>query len=65
MYLVMPFSFDFRFFYDFYSPDKQLSDSDFKQIKKEMDSIIKANLPFRREEVSREEARLDSPLIKH
>ena len=35
-----------------------MSDSDFKLIKKEMDSIIKANLPITREEVSREEARL-------
>jgi threonyl-tRNA synthetase len=45
------------FYYDFFFPEKQLSDADLKLIKKEMDKIIKANLPIRREEVSREEAR--------
>ena len=48
---------DNGFYYDFFIPEKQLSDSDLKLIKKEMDRIIKADLPIRREEVSREEAR--------
>lgn len=48
---------DNGFFYDFFSPDKQMSEHDLKAIKKEMDSIIKANIPITREEVSREEAR--------
>eukprot|EP00596_Hydrurales_sp_CCMP1899_P008406 CAMPEP_0119043262 /NCGR_PEP_ID=MMETSP1177-20130426/19908_1 /TAXON_ID=2985 /ORGANISM="Ochromonas sp, Strain CCMP1899" /LENGTH=631 /DNA_ID=CAMNT_0007011001 /DNA_START=289 /DNA_END=2181 /DNA_ORIENTATION=+ len=48
---------DQGFYYDFYFPEKKLSDSDLKAIKKEMDKIIKANLPIRREEVTREEAR--------
>jgi len=47
---------DHGFYYDFHIPSKQLSESDFKGIKKEMDRIIKADLPLRREEVSREEA---------
>jgi hypothetical protein len=34
-----------------------LSESDLKAVKKEMDKIIRAKLPIRREEVSREEAR--------
>lgn len=46
-----------RFYYDFYFPEKKLSDSDLGAIKKEMDKIIKADLPIRREEVTREEAR--------
>lgn len=46
-----------RFYYDFFFPEKKLSDSDLKQIKSEMDKIIKADLPIRREEVTREEAR--------
>lgn len=45
------------FYYDFFIPEEQLSDSDLKQIKKEMDKIIKADYPIRREEVSRDEAR--------
>jgi threonyl-tRNA synthetase len=45
------------FYYDFCIPDRQLSDSDLKIIKKEMDKIIKADYPIRREEVTREEAR--------
>jgi len=50
--------FTLRFYYDFYFPeDKKLTDADLKLIKKEMDKIIKENLPIRREEVSREEAR--------
>ena len=48
---------DNGFYYDFNLPSHQLSDSDLKLIKKEMDKIIKADLPLRREEVSREEAR--------
>jgi len=46
-----------RFYYDFFVPDEQLSESDLKRIKKEMDRIIRKDLPLRREEVSREEAR--------
>ena len=46
-----------RFYYDFFFPEKKLSDSDLNAIKKEMDKIIKADLPIRREEVTREEAR--------
>lgn len=46
-----------RFYYDFYFPEKKLSDSDLGAIKKEMDKIIKADLPIRRELVTREEAR--------
>jgi len=34
-----------------------MSEHDLKAIKKEMDAIIKADLPITREEVSREEAR--------
>eukprot|EP01041_Mallomonas_annulata_P008672 gene8672-17904_t len=48
---------DNGFYYDFFFPEKQLSDNDLKSIKKEMDKIIKADYPIRREEVSREEAR--------
>jgi len=48
---------DNGFYYDFYIPNQQLSENDLKLIKKEMDKIIKADLPLRREEVSREEAR--------
>lgn len=48
---------DNGFYYDFYFPNHQLSENDLKLIKKEMDKIIKADLPMRREEVTREEAR--------
>jgi len=48
---------DHGFYYDFHIPSKQLSISDLKSIKKEMDRIIKADLPLRREEVTRDEAR--------
>jgi len=60
---------DNGFYYDFYFPEtideetgeikasRKLSEADLKQIKKEMDNIIKKNFPIRREEVSREEAR--------
>ena len=44
---------DGGFYYDFYFPTTKLSDGDLKLIKKEMDKIIKADLPIRREEVSR------------
>ena len=47
----------YRFYYDFYFSDKKLTDLDLKPIKKEMDKIIKKNLPIVKEEVSREEAR--------
>ena len=40
------------FYYDFDTPeDDRLSDLDLKAIKKEMQRIIKADLPFSREEV--------------
>jgi len=48
---------DNGFYYDFFFPKDQLTDQDLKAIKKEMDKIIKADLPMRREEVSRDEAR--------
>ena len=48
---------DGGFYYDFFFPTTKLSDGDLKLIKKEMDKIIKADLPIRREEVTREEAR--------
>lgn len=48
---------DAGFYYDFYNPEKQFTDEDLKEIKKEMDKIIKQNLPLTREEVTREEAR--------
>ncbi|XP_024536368.1 threonine--tRNA ligase, chloroplastic/mitochondrial 2 [Selaginella moellendorffii] len=44
------------FYYDF-DLKEPLSDKDLKKIKKEMDRIIGRNLPLRREEVSREEAK--------
>jgi threonyl-tRNA synthetase len=46
-----------RFYYDFEIPDCQLSSSDLKKIKKEMDKIIKRNVAFRCETVSFEDAR--------
>ncbi|MBA0548969.1 hypothetical protein Golob_020031 [Gossypium lobatum] len=45
---------DNGFYYDF--DMEPLSDNDLKRIKKEMDRIIKRNLPLVREEVSRDEA---------
>lgn len=42
-----------RFYYDFYNQEKQITDADLKLIKKEMDKIIKCNLPLVREEVTR------------
>ncbi len=45
---------DRGFFYDFHFPaDAPLTDKDLKKIKKEMARIIKADLPFVREEVGR------------
>lgn len=44
------------FYYDFYVPGEQLTPDDLKKIKKEMEKIIKSNLPITREEVSRDEA---------
>ena len=48
---------DNGFYYDFFFPNNQLTEQDLKAIKKEMDKIIKADLPMRREEVTRDEAR--------
>lgn len=45
------------FYYDFYIPQKQLSEADMKLIKGAMDKIIKNDYPVRREEVTREEAK--------
>jgi threonyl-tRNA synthetase len=57
------------FYYDFYFPEtvdketgakveaRKLTEDDLKEVKKLMDSIISKNYEFRREEVSREEAR--------
>eukprot|EP01033_Poteriospumella_lacustris_P014381 gene14381-10278_t len=47
---------DSGFYYDFYVPGEQLTPDDLKKIKKEMEKIIKSNLPITREEVSRDEA---------
>lgn len=44
-----------RFYYDFLITDKQLSVEDLNIIKKEMDKIIKANLPIVREDVQRDD----------
>ena len=55
------------FFYDFFLPDGgAFTDADLVRIKKEMDSILKQDLPLVREVVSREEAKarieaLDEP----
>ncbi len=45
------------FYYDFDVSDSPLTDKDLKLIKKQMDKIIRADLPLRREEVTRDEAR--------
>ncbi|KAI0561294.1 threonine--tRNA ligase [Gracilaria domingensis] len=50
------------FYYDF-DHDVPFSDRDLKRIKKEMDKIIRQNLPLRREQLSREEARSRIELI--
>jgi threonyl-tRNA synthetase len=48
-----------RFYYDFFFPNgEQLSVENLAAIKKEMERIIKRNLPITREELTREEARL-------
>lgn len=47
---------DFRFFYDFAIPDHQLKPDDLKTIRKEMDKIIKKNIPIVKEEISYENA---------
>ncbi len=47
-----------RFYYDFFTPtDRQLTPTDLKKIKKEMERIVRANYPITREEVTPEEAR--------
>lgn len=45
------------FYYDFFIPDKQLTNDDLKRIQKEMTKIIKENLTIEREEVTREDAK--------
>lgn len=47
---------DNGFYYDFDAPE-QFTPADLKKIQKEMQKIVRRNLPLRREEVSREEAR--------
>lgn len=44
-----------RFYYDF-DVDKQLSSEDLEEIEKEMANIVDQNIPFQREELSKEEA---------
>jgi threonyl-tRNA synthetase len=57
---------DNGFFYDFFMPSKQFTEEDLPTIKKQMEKIIKSNLPVTREEVSREEARfVISAVYKH
>jgi len=48
---------DSGFYYDFHNPEQPFQEEDLKKIKKEMEKIIKQNLPLVREEVSREEAK--------
>ena len=48
---------DAGFYYDFDRPDGPFTDKDLERIESEMRRIIKQNLPFYREEVSREDAR--------
>jgi threonyl-tRNA synthetase len=48
---------DNGFYYDFFFPDEQLNEQSLKKIKKEMDKIIREDLPMIREEISREEAK--------
>ena len=47
---------DSGFYYDFDRPEGPFSDKDLARIEKEMRRIIKQNVPFYRQEVSREEA---------
>lgn len=42
-----------RFYYDFFNEEKKMTELDLKLIKKEMDKIIRQNLPLVREEVTR------------
>lgn len=42
-----------RFYYDFFTGEKKMTDADLKLIKKEMDKIIRQKLPLIREEVTR------------
>ena len=46
----------YRFYYDFFAPGEQISESSLKRIKKEMDKIIRSNLPITKKDVSRKEA---------
>jgi len=55
---------DNGFYYDFYNPETPFQEEDLKKIKKEMERIIKANLPLVREEVTREEARKRIEAVK-
>ena len=49
---------DDGFYFDFDSPDDfKISEADFPKIEKEMEKIIKADLPFKRKEISVIEAR--------
>lgn len=48
---------DHGFYYDFDVPENKIVEADLSRIKKEMEKIIKADLPFIREEVTYEEAR--------
>lgn len=48
---------DNGFYYDFDTGETKFTEEDLSKIKKEMERIIKARLPLRREEVTREEAR--------
>ncbi len=50
-------SIDQGFYYDFDRPDGPFTDKDLARIEKEMRRIIKANKPFFREEVDREEVK--------
>jgi threonyl-tRNA synthetase len=45
------------FFYDFFRPDEQFTEADLTTVQAEMVRIVKADLPMKCEEVSREEAR--------
>jgi len=48
---------DTGFYYDFFRTDGAFTDKDLERIEKEMRRIVKANVPFERQEVSRDEAR--------
>jgi threonyl-tRNA synthetase len=51
------------FYYDFFFPNEQISDTNLKKIKKEMDKLIRLNLPITKEEVHRDEARYAEPCL--